>query len=746
MKADAWRKKKERRMAVEAPASTAEFFSGQGWTKVLYGLLYISLALVPLFFRTGSVDGYITVKKICLGVLAGGLLVAWLFQATAANGDVLRVPGRFLFGVAIFWLWLTSSLIGVENLYEGLAVWAHWSAVLTAGVLACGLLRSEQALLATAGVIAGTGLCVAVYGWLQWLGWEPFLSGKTASPVSFLGNRIYAAEYQLMAWPAAVAVAVLVRRKWLRRLCFAAAFLILGHIVISLARGAWFGLAVGLLIAAGICLRNPKVSAILRKHRGGTIAAGLTVIALLAAFGHTPKGQELGGRLASIFDPYTVTNRQRMGRWETALKMIGERPLRGVGAGQFQLTYPQHRSPEQRRLENYNTYVAHMHNDFLHLTVETGLVGLAALALILWPLLRGGFYAASRWNEPRQTVTAAFLVGMLSLLCAACFAFPLYLPATGLTFWVMAGALAGVTGGKTVELSHGFLRRLRIPLRLAAGAFLFAAAGVGAVIWLSGTALDEAMGARKKNLGGLEEEACARAARLRPWDFHARFEYGRTLQRREKWDAALAEFDEVLRLHPWHDWVWREIGDVRKAKGDLAGALEAYDRALINNPAHVGVLVHRGLLLSQQKNYDEAIKTFLTALAVGGEDVAARCNLGNVYMEMGDFQAAADVYRAALRRAPKHVMALASLGLAIERQGGWGMAARQYELSLESQPQWVVYNALARVRLKLGDKAEAVESWRQSLKLNPRQPDIQNLLKQYASGEKENDERAPDKK
>ncbi len=116
--------------------------------------------------------------------------------------------------------------------------------------------------------------------------------------------------------------------------------------------------------------------------------------------------------------------------WMATLKMAWERPLAGVGPGQFRRQFVRYRLPAQMRTVFAAPVTEHPHNELLHVAAVGGLP-LAALwgclaALLLRRPRRGPFWQAAHFS-------AFILVG------AAMFDLTLFMPATGLVGLFMLG-------------------------------------------------------------------------------------------------------------------------------------------------------------------------------------------------------------------------------------------------------------------------------------------------------------------
>jgi O-antigen ligase len=145
----------------------------------------------------------------------------------------------------------------------------------------------------------------------------------------------------------------------------------------SASRGPWMGLAAGLLLL-GVLL-GARATAVV-----GATALALAA-ALLIAFPPVAK------RVLSVGD--RTVNQERIYLWESAVAMIADNPVTGIGPGVYSLCTPPYREKYRFAFQTN----CHAHNTFLQVAIETGIPGLILLVAFLtawyrrvWPLARGG--------------------------------------------------------------------------------------------------------------------------------------------------------------------------------------------------------------------------------------------------------------------------------------------------------------------------------------------------------------------
>jgi O-antigen ligase len=130
----------------------------------------------------------------------------------------------------------------------------------------------------------------------------------------------------------------------------------------------------------------------------------------------------------------------RMIMWRATLVAIEARPLTGVGAGAWESEIPRYQAEGSQLETDY-----YVHNEFLQLVAEYGLVAWAFLLLLAAYLLLAAWRswrADSRAAQEDQPWRAVLLCSLLALMIVSSIGFPWRLAATGALFALCLGALA----------------------------------------------------------------------------------------------------------------------------------------------------------------------------------------------------------------------------------------------------------------------------------------------------------------
>ena len=167
---------------------------------------------------------------------------------------------------------------------------------------------------------------------------------------------------------------------------------------------------------------------------GAALASGLGV-SLVAFLWLPPHGSETGAQVlaqetdASSDLPPGERPSSELGGvpvrglvWRSAVSLWSDAAVLGVGPGQFQATFPPHRSVREMELSRHgvcdrtNTEVEHAHSDLLGGLVELGLLG-GGLWLYLLGLCAHASWTAVRSREPHRAALGAAGIAALAGAC-----------------------------------------------------------------------------------------------------------------------------------------------------------------------------------------------------------------------------------------------------------------------------------------------------------------------------------------
>lgn len=200
---------------------------------------------------------------------------------------------------------------------------------------------------------------------------------------------------------------------------------------LTFSAGAWLGAAASLLVLAAVHGRR----ALLVTSLGGA-AAGAVVLAALARLGV----ERITGQLT--LEGSTATFRRQI--WTSALAMLRDHPLLGIGLDNFLYRYRlEYILPAAWQEPN----ISHPHNWVLHFWLELGLLGLVAalglLGVFGWLALSA---LRARPPSPDRPLVAAALASTVGLLVHGSLDNSYFLPDLALLFWTNLAVVALARG------------------------------------------------------------------------------------------------------------------------------------------------------------------------------------------------------------------------------------------------------------------------------------------------------------
>jgi tetratricopeptide (TPR) repeat protein len=414
--------------------------------------------------------------------------------------------------------------------------------------------------------------------------------------------------------------------------------------------GITLAVSVALLIAAGVfALRveqrtTPDPA---RSRRIGLALAGvLGVLVLIGAGAMAVSSRGFFGtighqvdtftstRTSNEFDPARLLKTNSGNRWVWWKEAVGawsDRPLRGWGAGSFEVMHRQYR---KNKLQ-----VQQPHNVALQFLAETGLVGCLLAMGGLLALLAAALAGLRRLALGRDRDLAAMLfAAAVAYMVHGLYDWDWDIPGVTLPALVLLGVLA--TPAPETDAAGDPVRRAQVPR--ARVLVLLTVTLVACTVALSARlpAWSEAKStAALDNLpdnptdGQLQsaEKQAELASRLNPLDVDSLLAGAIVAERRRHLEDARDYLIEAVRRQPNSNEVWLELARLEAKLGDGAGIRLATERALQVDPeSPTAQLLASAAVAQQAPSNDSATAggTPLPALVAKSPDGAAEAETG----------------------------------------------------------------------------------------------------------------------
>ena len=199
-------------------------------------------------------------------------------------------------------------------------------------------------------------------------------------------------------------------------------------------------------------------------------------------------------------------------------------------------------------------------------------------------------------------------------------------------------------------------------------------------------------------------------------------------------DAA-AVLERTARENPKFPQPLLSLAEVHIQQRNYTEAARACEGALKLVPDHIEALRRLGDLALLREDLEPAATRYSRILELDSTDVSAMTKLGVVRMRTGRQDDAMRLFQQAIDRDPKNADALLYFAGVLAGQGRPADALPYFQRALDAgPPSTMALNGLGLTRLALGDRSGAAAAFRQSLKLDPKQPDVARSLEEIQTG------------
>lgn len=342
------------------------------------------------------------------------------------------------------WIWIKTPLdkpivilmflMGLANLFSVHKYTSFWSSILLLNYVAVYYLiihtvRTRSQLRQLIYVIIGVATFLAVFGLFKKFGYNPFpwwyypeITQNVDRLASTFGNANHLAGYMEMSIPLVLGLFLTGLKRGEFLFMVGITFLLFLSLMLSLSRGGWIGMLVGLLFMAAV-LRfetNFKKKKLMVALAGGTFVVVLAVLTSTSTVERVLALEEKQGLQARIMV------------WEGAVEMIKDHLLVGTGPGTFPIIYSQYQPPGLER----RYFMAH--NDYLQMVSE---LGIPLILVIIWMVVafyKNGFRKLYYTSRLVRGTTLGAMAGITAILFHSILDFNLHIPANAILFTTLA--------------------------------------------------------------------------------------------------------------------------------------------------------------------------------------------------------------------------------------------------------------------------------------------------------------------
>lgn len=409
------------------------------------------------------------------------------------------------------------------------------------------------------------------------------------------------------------------------------------------------GSIAGLLFTVGVL---PLTIGTSIKSRDILTKAFFGVCAFIILFGAIISGIDALGSDPSQALPSFRTS------WYVSVDSLKEKPLFGVGPGNYLSAYSRFRPITDNLTASWATRFTTARSFYLSVLTETGLLGATGIIFLFLSIFRLFRKTSADEDNLTETLIANESFASLLLLLVFLLAFPLFAGTAILLFTLLSLASGGKS--RSVNITGQFSLFFAIPFAIVSLIVLYFAGRMT----LAEARFQTALNAIRANNGKDAYDRTQETISLNPYVDRYRTTYAQlnlilanSIAAKEKETVtdqdrqtisqlvqqAIREGKNAVALNRERAGNWENLGNIYRsiiplAKGADSFALQTYSQAIALDPGNVTSRLAVGGIFYSLKNYDAAIETFKLAVSAKPNYANAFYNLGIAYRESGDIE------------------------------------------------------------------------------------------------------------
>ncbi len=361
----------------------------------------------------------------------------------------------------------------------------------------------------------------------------------------------------------------------------------LGSVVVLVVSGSYFNLGLRLRRWAAV------VSVLV-------FAIGITIIYTQEGTSH----YSIIERLKSIVRPDSSNNPYRLKIWDISLSMAKDKPLTGVGAGNWKIESPRYYQGYGFKKDQLNW--VRPHNDFLWVLSEKGIAGL----IIFMGFFAAFFYYIYKiWSSgasvDRKVFALLIFGGIIGYITDSMFSFPLER--------IDQQVYLGLMAASVITLNNQDAEK-----KEQKGSYL--AMVIPAIMMLVFTIF--------YCISEIKMEIMVRKAR----EYHTSQDWKRLLDLSVRIPTTFRDIDPEVMPVKWYQAL--ALANLDKT----AEARDVYLEAVKANPTRINVLNNLGRTYFQLGDYENARKIFEQALAILPDYFESTVNMASTLYQLKDYQ------------------------------------------------------------------------------------------------------------
>jgi len=426
----------------------------------------IIIFVMPFLTSTGLHDGFLSTLnprelKTSFGVVSVllGMLI-WIRYSYVDKALVINSSKAYL-PISLFLLWCFMAFFWSHDTYKYSITLIQYVSLGLIFFLVTNIYTSSGAIKKLLNLFIYSLFAVSIIGLFQSYYPDSFfiqnLFTQKAAPASTFINKNMASHFVVMILP--LSIIYLLTSKSLNKILLYSitSFTSLLFLLNIEARQAYVAVFVEFLILILFFIldfiKNKNLfvkSLLLKKWKVFSIFTIVLSLLIVTNFNINGFNFDSGTKIAKLQKINLQGGSSRIPGWVNTLEMIKDNPLVGVGVGQWREHYPMyHDKIEKDIIFGDKNRFKKLHNDYLEMLANVGIIGFFPLVWILFIITRRSWQSLKDGNE--RDLILALSLGLVGFSVVALFSFPIHGYITAFFVMIFLALLGTLSGDSNIS-------------------------------------------------------------------------------------------------------------------------------------------------------------------------------------------------------------------------------------------------------------------------------------------------------
>jgi len=394
--------------------------------------------------------------KITLGIftVTSGLFI-WLLICFK-NKTIYFNKSQIYWPIFGFISWSFVSLLWVEDGYLAVVMLAQFSVFTLIFILTINVFDSCKKIDFFIKSIVISLTLVSIIGLLQYyfynVDFVRHFFTQIVAPAATFGNKNFASHFVVMVLPLSLILLLISKNNRQIILYSISTAISSWFLIYTVARQAYVAISIEILLLLLFFAldkwknEDKALLASINGKKNKSIAIVFILLFLTIAANFTNQGfSSSNSKIAKIQSISVDRHNPRLPAWRNTIEMIKENPIIGVGVGQWQAEYPLYYDRVMKDIIfNENTRLKRLHNDYLEIFANFGIVGYVFLLWLLWLMIRKIWFILTNYKNEYRFYILGLTLGVTGFLVVAMFSFPIRVFFPAFLLFVFIGIISSI--------------------------------------------------------------------------------------------------------------------------------------------------------------------------------------------------------------------------------------------------------------------------------------------------------------